>query len=256
MDHEDLLEARDGPVLTLTLNRPGQRNAMSPAIIAGLAERLAKVPEGVRVIVLTGAGDKAFCAGADLQTGKSFQFDHSQPRAPFADLLRIGHGCSVPVLGRINGTCVAGGMGLLGLCDVAIAADHGRFGLPEVKVGVFPMQVLAVLRHLVPHRKLVELCLTGELISAQEALALGLLNQVVPAAGLDAAVKAMVDKLLSAAPSAIRRGKYAMAAIEAMSFDEAISFLEAQIGAVALTEDAKEGMAAFREKRKPDWPGR
>jgi len=256
MDQEDLLEARDGPVLTLTLNRPEQRNAMSPAIVAGLAERLAKVPAGVRLIVLTGAGEKAFCAGADLQTGKSFQFDHSQPRAPFADLLRIGRGCAVPVVGRINGTCVAGGMGLLGLCDVAIAADHGRFGLPEVKVGVFPMQVLAVLRHLVPHRKLVELCLTGDLVSAQEALALGLVNQVVPAAGLDAAVKTMVDKLLSAAPSALRRGKYAMAAIEAMSFDEAISFLEAQIGAVALTEDAKEGMAAFREKRKPDWPGR
>jgi len=255
MNDDDLLEARDGPVLTLTLNRPDQRNAMSPAIVAGLGRRLAHVPEGVRVIVLTGAG-KAFCAGADLQTGKSFQFDHSQPRAPFADLLRIGRSCAVPVVGRINGTCVAGGMGLLGLCDVAIAADHGKFGLPEVKVGVFPMQVLAVLRHLVPHRRLVELCLTGELVSAQEALALGLVNRVVPAAELDAAVQAMVDKLLAAAPSAIRRGKYAMAAIEAMSFDEAISFLEAQIGAVALTEDAKEGMAAFREKRKPDWPGR
>lgn len=256
MNDNDLLEKREGPVLTLTLNRPEQRNAMSPAILAGLAQKLSKVPDGVRLIVLTGAGDKAFCAGADLQTGKSFQFDHSQPRAPYADLLRIGHSCAVPVLGRINGTCVAGGMGLLGLCDLAIAADHGKFGLPEVKVGVFPMQVLAVLRHLVPYRKLVELCLTGELVSAAEAQALGLVNQVVPAAGLDAAVNAMAEKLLSAAPSAIRRGKYAMAAIEAMSFDEAISFLEAQIGAVALTEDAKEGMAAFREKRKPQWPGR
>ncbi len=256
MDSEDLLAVQDGPVLTLTLNRPDQRNAMSPAIVAGLSAHLSRVPEGVRIIVLTGAGDKAFCAGADLQTGKSFKFDHSQPRAPFADLLRIGRSCAVPVLGRINGTCVAGGMGLLGLCDIAIAAEHAKFGLPEVKVGVFPMQVLAVLRHLVPHRKLVELCLTGDLVGAQEAESLGLVNAVVPAAGLDAAVQSMLNKLLAAAPSAIRRGKYAIAAIEAMSFDEAIAFLEAQIGAVALTEDAKEGMAAFREKRKPHWPGR
>lgn len=256
MDEQDLLASQDGPVLTLTLNRPALRNAMSPAIISGIGGYLSRVPEGVRVIVLTGAGDKAFCAGADLQTGKSFKFDHSQPRAPFADLLRIGHSCAVPVVGRVNGTCVAGGMGLLGLCDIAIATDGAKFGLPEVKVGVFPMQVLAVLRHLVPYRKLVEMCLTGELVGAKEALALGLVNDVVPAAELDAAVARMVEKLLAAAPSAIRRGKYAMAAIESMSFDEAIAFLEAQIGAVALTEDAQEGMAAFREKRKPQWPGR
>jgi enoyl-CoA hydratase/carnithine racemase len=256
MQEQDLLASQDGPVLTLTLNRPALRNSMSPAIIGGLTERLAKVPDGVRVIVLTGAGDKAFCAGADLQTGKAFKFDHSQPRAAFADLLRVGRQCAVPVVGRINGTCVAGGMGILGLCDIAIAADHGKFGLPEVKVGVFPMQVLAVLQHLVPRRKLIELCLTGELISAQEALALGFVNHVVPAGELDAAVAKMVEKLLAAAPSAIRRGKYAMTAIETMDFEQAIAFLEGQIGAVALTEDAQEGMAAFREKRKPNWPGR
>lgn len=258
MGNEDLLAAQDGPVLTLTLNRPEQRNAMSPAIHAGLADWLVKAggDPSIRVIVVTGAGEKAFCAGADLQTGKSFQLDHSQPRAPYANLLRIAHSCTVPIVGRINGTCVAGGMGLLGMCDVAIAADHAKFGLPEVKVGVFPMQVLAVLQHLVPRRKLVELCLTGELIGAQEALALGLINHSVPAADLDDAVAAMVAKLLAASPAAVRRGKYAMAAAESMSFDEAIAFLEGQIGMLALTEDAKEGMAAFREKRKPDWPGK
>jgi len=149
---EDLLATQDGAVLRLTLNRPEQRNAMSPAIVAGLADWLEKAggDPSIRLIVLTGAGEKAFCAGADLQTGKSFQFDHSQPRAPFANLLRIAHNCTVPLLARINGTCVAGGMGLLGMCDIAIAADHAKFGLPEVKVGVFPMQVLAVLQHLVP----------------------------------------------------------------------------------------------------------
>jgi len=253
---QDLLAAQDGPVLTLTLNRPEHRNAMSPAIVAGLSERIAGAAEaGVRVIVITGAGDKAFCAGADLQSGKAFQYAPS-PRAPFANLLRLGRACTVPIIGRINGACVAGGMGILGICDIAIAAEHAKFGLPEAKVGVFPMQVLAVLQHLVPRRRLVELCLTGELVGAQEALSLGLLNRVVTSAELDGAVTRTLDSLLAAAPTALARGKYAMAAAEAMSFDEAIAFLEGQIGLQALTEDAKEGMAAFREKRTPNWPGR
>ena len=256
MSSQDLLVARDGDVLTLTLNRPAQRNAMSPEIVGGLTAQVTRAAEtGVRVIVITGTGDKAFCAGADLQTGKAFQ-PRPSPRAPLADLLRVARASSVPLVARINGACVAGGMGLLGLCDLAIAAEHAKFGLPEVKVGVFPMQVLAVLQSLVPRRRLVELCLTGELISAAEALALGLLNRVVPAAALDAAVATSVERLLAAAPTALARGRYAMAAAEHMGFDEAIAFLEGQIGLQALTEDAKEGMAAFREKRKPQWPGR
>ena len=256
MASQDLLVARDGPVLTLTLNRPEQRNSMSPDIVGGLSEQIAgAAAAGVRVVVITGAGDKAFCAGADLQSGKSFQYRPS-PRAPLADLLRIARSSTVPLVAKINGTCVAGGMGLLGMCDIAIAADHAKFGLPEVKVGVFPMQVLAVLQDLIPRRRLVELCMTGELIPAQEALALGLLNRIVPAADLDAAVATTVESLLAAAPTALARGKYAMAAAENMSFDEAIAFLEGQIGLQALTDDAKEGMAAFREKRKPQWPGK
>ncbi len=256
MNHQDLLAAQHGPVLTLTLNRPDARNAMSPAIVGGLTERLAgAAAAGARVIVLTGSGDRAFCAGADLQSGKSFRYDPA-PRAPFADLLRAGRACTVPIVGRINGACVAGGMGILGICDIAIAADHAKFGLPEVKVGVVPLQVLAVLQHLVPRRRLVELCLTGELIGAQEALQLGLLNRVVPATELDASVKSTIDSLLAVAPTAVQRGKYALAAIEAMAFDEAVAFLEGQIGLQAMTEDTKEGMAAFREKRKPQWPGR
>lgn len=256
MSSQDLLVARDGPVLTLTLNRPEQRNSMSPDIVGGLSEQIAgAAAAGVRVVVITGAGDKAFCAGADLQSGKSFQYRPS-PRAPLADLLRIARASTVPLVAKINGTCVAGGMGLLGMCDIAIAAEHAKFGLPEVKVGVFPMQVLAVLQDLVPRRRLVELCMTGELIPAQEALALGLLNRIVPATELDAAVARTIESLLAAAPTALARGKYAMAAAENMSFDEAIAFLEGQIGLQALTEDAKEGMAAFREKRKPQWPGK
>lgn len=258
MSRDEVLITAQGSVLTLTINRPEQRNALNPAVVAGLSEGLTRAASStdVRAVVITGAGDRAFCAGADLQSGTSFRFDYAQPRAPFADLLRQARGVPVPIVGRVNGACLAGGMGLLAVCDLAVAAGHARFGLPEVSVGVFPMQVLAALQRLLPRRRLAELCLTGEPVSAEEALALGLVNRVVPAAELDAAVQTVLAKVLDKSPTAIRRGKYAMTAIETMSFEEAMAFMEGQIGLLALTEDAREGLAAFKDKRPPSWTGR
>ena len=139
---------------------------------------------------------------------------------------------------------------------MAVAADHVTLGLPEVKVGVFPMQVLSLLKDLVPPRVVREWSLTGEPFSAQEALTHGLLNHVVPASQLDAKTEWLVGRLLDKSPTAIRRGKYAMRAISAMSFDQAIAYTESQIALTAMTEDAKEGRAAFNEKRKPSFTGR
>jgi enoyl-CoA hydratase/carnithine racemase len=254
---ELVVEARDH-ALWLTIDRPERRNAMSPAVLAGIDEAIRKAcADGrTRVIVLTGAGDKAFCSGADLATGKSFKFDYSVPRLAFANLLRTAHASTVPLVARVNGACMAGGMGLLAMCDMAVAADHAIFGLPEVKVGVFPMQVLSVLQRILPSRTLYELCLTGEPVTAHEAKAMGLVNRVVPTAEIDAGLDAFLARLLDKAPSAIRRGRYAMRRIEAMSFEESIAFTESQIGLVSMTEDAQEGLAAFREKRKPTWTGR
>ncbi len=258
MDQEQLLTRRDGGVLTLTINRPEQRNALSPAVLSGItgALRDARDDRDLRAIVLTAVGDKAFCAGADLGSGKSFKFDYSEPRLPMPELFRLARNANVPIVGRINGTCMAGGMGLLAICDLAVAADHALFGLPEVKVGVYPMQVLSVLQHVVPRRRLLELCFTGEPVSAAEALDMGLLSRVVPAAQLDDAVNTLVGRIADKSPTAIRRGKYATYAIEAMSFEESIAFMEGQIGLLAATEDAAEGQLAFREKRKPAWTGR
>jgi enoyl-CoA hydratase/carnithine racemase len=151
---------------------------------------------------------------------------------------------------------MAGGFGLLAICDLAIAAEHALFGLPEVKVGLFPMQVLAVLQHLIGRRHLTELCLTGEPISAAQAAHIGLVNRVVAASDLDDAVAAQLARLLDKSPTAIRRGKYAMQAIESMAFEESMRFMEGQIGLLASTEDALEGMAAFRERRPPQWRGK
>jgi len=257
-ESEHLLADTQNGVLTLTLARPEQRNALSLAMLDAVGAHLeaADRDRSVRAVVLTAMGDKAFCAGADLQSGQSFRFDYAQTRLPMANLMRLSRRIDVPLIGRINGTCLAGGMGLLALCDLVVAAEHAQFGLPEVKVGVYPMQVLSVLQHLVARRHLLELCLTGDPVSAVRAMEIGLVNQVVPAAGLDDAVAQLLERLMARSPTALRRGKYATYAIESMSFDEAMNFMEGQIGLLAATEDAAEGQLAFREKRKAMWTGR
>ena len=252
----ELLQRQQDGVLWLTINREARRNAISPGVLAGLIEALtrANADREVRAIVLTGAGDKAFCAGADLATGQSFKFDYSEPTQGIANLFRLSRQLNVPLVARVNGACMAGGMGLMAMCDMVVAAPHAIFGLPEVKVGVFPAQVLSVLNGLIGPRALNELCITGEPVTAQEALQLGLINRV--ADDLDAGVQALLDRFLDKSPAAIRRGLYLMKRIGAMSFEESMAFTESQIGLFALTEDAAEGQAAFREKRKPKWSGR
>jgi len=252
-----VLHDKRGPAFWITINRPDKRNALNAEVIAGIIAgyRAAHDDPAVRVIVLTGAGDKAFCAGADLQPGKAFTFDFAKPNVDYADMLRLAQSATKPTIARVNGACMAGGMGLLAMTDMAVAADNVVFGLPEVKVGVFPMQVMSLLQTIAPRRLINEWSLTGEPFDAVTAQAAGLLNHVVPAADLDAKVDWLVGRIVDKSPTAIRRGKYAMRAIAAMSFDEAIAFTESQIALLGMTEDAREGIAAFAEKRKPSWPG-
>jgi methylglutaconyl-CoA hydratase len=247
-----------GASFWITINRPGKRNAINAEVVAGIRDglRRAHADPAVRAIVLTAAGDKAFCAGGDLQPGKGFAFDLSRPNVDYADLLRDAQNATLPLVARVNGTCMAGGMGLLCMVDLAVAADHALFGLPEVKVGVFPMQVLSLLQAIAPQRQVREWALSGEPFGAAQALAAGLLNHVVPAAELDAKVDWLLARLVDKSPTAIRRGKYAMRAIAAMSFDQAIAYTESQIALLAMTEDAQEGLAAFNDKRQPRWTGR
>jgi enoyl-CoA hydratase/carnithine racemase len=246
------------PVLWLTIQREARRNAMSAAVVAGLTEQLqrAQADRSIRAIVLTGEGTKAFCAGADLQTSNTFVQDYSEPYAKLSLLFRQAKMGTTPLIARVNGTCMAGGMGLLAMCDLAVAAPHALFGLPEVKVGVFPAQVLAVLQHQIPRRVLTDMCLSGEPIDAQQALAIGLVNQVAKADGLDAALDALLGRLLNKSPAAQRRGLYMLKKMDTMAFEEAISFAESQIALFTLAEDAKEGQAAFQQKRPPQWLGR
>jgi len=251
----ELLVERRGAVLWLTINREQRRNAMSHAVLAGMAQAIeaAQAQRDLRAIVITGAGSKAFCAGADLQAAQAFTTDYSQPHGHLAQLLRRARASNLPLIARVNGACMAGGMGLLAMCDLAVAASHAVFGLPEVKVGVFPAQVLTVLQHLIPRRKLAELCLTGEPLTAQQALECGLLNYV--ADDVDAKLEWLLARMLDKSPAAIRRGVYTMKSIETMGFEESMAFTESQIALFTLTEDAKEGQQAFQQKRPPQWKG-
>jgi enoyl-CoA hydratase/carnithine racemase len=254
-DKAELGVERRGAVLWLTIQREERRNAMSHAVLAGLAAAIgdAQADRSVRAIVVTGAGSKAFCAGADLQAANTFVADYSEPYGHLAQLLRVAKSSTVPLIARVNGACMAGGMGLLAMCDLAVAARHAVFGLPEVKVGVFPAQVLSVLQQLIPRRKLAELCITGEPIDAAQALEMGLVNYVDD--DVDTRLAWLLQRMLDKSPAAIRRGLYTMKKIESMAFEESMSFTESQIALFTLTEDAKEGQAAFQQKRKPSWKG-
>jgi enoyl-CoA hydratase/carnithine racemase len=247
---------RRGALLWLTIQREERRNAMSHAVLAGMAAAIdeAQADRSLRAIVVTGAGEKAFCAGADLQAAQAFTTDYSDPTGHFARLLRRARASHLPLVARVNGACMAGGMGLLAMCDLAVAARRAVFGLPEVKVGVFPAQVLTVLQHLVPRRKLAELCITGESITSAEALDMGLVNYVDD--DLDGRLDWLLQRIVDKSPAAIRRGVYTMKAIDTMAFEESMAFTESQIALFTLTEDAKEGQAAFQQKRKPQWKGR
>ena len=254
MSSDLLCEVRRG-VMYLTINREERRNSISPGLLEGINAGLDRADEdrSIRAIVLTGKGDKAFCAGADLQSAKSFTFDYSNPFLPFADLLRRTRRSPVPMIAAVNGACMAGGMGLMAMCEMVVARKGVLFGLPEVKIGIFPAQVMAVLQHRVPEAILNEMCITGEPITAERAYEAGFVNHLADDVGEK--VEWLVGRIVDKSPAAIRRGLYTMKYMKTMPFDESLSFVESQIGLMALTDDAKEGKRAFQEKRKPVWTG-
>lgn len=255
----ELIASQQGHVLTLTINRPAKRNALNEAVMLEMTEVLAgvKLDGDVRAVVLTGSGDKAFCAGADLGGEESvFGPSHARPTTVFADLLRTAWRLPIPLIARVNGYCLAGGMGLLAVCDMAVASSEARFGLPEVKVGLFPMQVAALMQKMIPPRTFAQMCFTGEMIGADAAFEFGLVNTVVQPDLLDSKVELLVSRVIDKSPTGIRLGKHALRQINDMSVDEALAYMEGQVSLLPLTEDAQEGLAAFREKRDPQWTGK
>ena len=244
---------------TITIDEPERRNPLTNAAMADMAAAIheACADDAVRVIVITGAGDEVFSAGGDLSGGfvDAPLADHGD-RGALADLFRAMRRCAKPVVARVNGHAYGGGLGLVAGSDLAICADHARLGTPEISVGLWPMIITAVLKPLVPRRALLEMMLTGRRFDAAEAQRLGLVNRVVAAAELDAAVDELVQQLAANSPAVMAVGKRAFYAVEDMDLDTALDYLHHGLTAVATTEDAAEGIVAFFAKRPPEWKGR
>jgi enoyl-CoA hydratase len=261
---------RRGPALWLTIDRPERRNALSAEVIAVLLEKIesASTDPDVRVIVLTGAGDRAFCAGADLAgtspvvTGAAAAAgaETGPGERPVCrglpELLTAIVDHSKPVVARVNGLALAGGFGLALACDLVVAADTAEFGTPEVNVGLWPFMITAVIQRTVPRKVATELMMTGRRMPAEEAARWGLVNRVVPVAKLDATVDALVAELASKSPLVLRVGKESFRRAADMPFDEALRFLLEMLDVHLSSEDAAEGIAAFLARRPPNWTGR
>jgi enoyl-CoA hydratase len=250
----------DGGVLTVVIDREEQRNALSIEVNRGLlaALRRAGEDEAVRVVVLTGAGERAFCAGGDLggMREDAGAVAQQRDRSVFADVLLGLRRLGKPVIGRVNGHALAGGFGLALACDLLVAADDATFGTTEVAVGMWPYMITTVITdHLGPKRAL-ELMMTGRRLSADEAFAWGLLNRVVPGRDLDGAVGELAGQLLALSPVVLSLGKESYATAADMRREDALPYLAGQLSLHLQTEDVVEGISAFLAKRPPEWRGR
>jgi enoyl-CoA hydratase/carnithine racemase len=257
---ENVLVDLDGQRATITLNKPDQRNPLGGGMLKDLLRAFtwARQEDDARVVVLTGAGDKAFCAGADLS---SFNPDENEVqrhlgRHLFVELFSLMQDLGKPIVGRINGHALAGGMGLATSCDILIASDNATFGTPEINVGVWAMMIQAVLVRNLPRKVLLEMLMLGERIDAARAKEIGLVSRVVPLAELDAAVADVATRLAKKSPIIMRLGRDAFYRTQDMEFRAALEYLQAQLSLVTLTEDTKEGVMAFFEKREPEFKGR
>jgi enoyl-CoA hydratase/carnithine racemase len=243
---------------TITIVDPERRNPMSAETMGELLDstRAALDDPVVRVIVYTGAGDKTFSAGGDLSG--SFVDDPiglHQGRGALADLFRAMHRGGKPTVARVNGHAIAGGFGLAAACDITICVDDAKLGTTEIKVGLWPMMISAVLVRVMPPKAALELMLTGRLIDAEEARRLGVVTRVVARDRLDEVVDEVVESLLSLSPAALMIGKDSFYAIRDADFDTALDRLQVGLTEISMTDDAGEGVSAFVEKRDPDWTG-
>ena len=247
----------DGPVARITIDRPERHNAMSFQVMQELGEsiELAKTDDSVRVVVLTGAGERAFCAGADLggigsNAGPTRMHEaRGGPAALFKQLWHLGK----PTIARVRGYCLAGGFGLALSCDFVVASDDSTFGAPEIDIGLWPYQITVPLIRSMPPKVALDLMLTGRKVKAAEGERMGFVSRLVPADELDAAVDELAATLAGKSAVVTRWGRNAFYQVVDMAGEEALDYLHAMLTVATHTDDAAEGLAAFAEKRAPKW---
>ena len=255
-----LVDVRDG-VATVVLNRPEQRNSLSSGMLRDLQAALAWCRESdeTRVVVLTGAGDRAFCAGADLSsfTAELSELDRHRERRQFVDLFLLLEDLGKPVVGRINGHALAGGLGLACACDLLLAVEGATFATPEIKVGLWPAMIQALLARNLPRKLLLEMVLLGDRWTAAQMKEAGLVNRVLGSLQeLDTATAEVARSLAARSPLVMQLGRDSFYRQQDMEFRTALEYLRSQLTLVTLSEDAREGVAAFFEKREPEFKGR
>jgi enoyl-CoA hydratase len=257
---EQVLLTVDDHVATVMLNRPEQRNPLSGAMLQDLVSAFGwcRQEPGVRAVVLTGAGDRVFCAGADLSgfDRDMTDLERHRSREVFVELFTLMAGLGKPIVGRINGHALAGGLGLACSCDLLVSTDTATFGTPEINVGIWPMMIQAILSRNLPRKVLLEMEMLGDRWTATQLQAFGLINRVVPHDQLDSAVKDITDKLAKKSPLAMRLGRDSFYRQQDMEFATALAYLHSQFTLVTLSEDSREGIKAFFEKREPEFKGR
>lgn len=241
--------AIDRGVATITLARPDNRNALSAELVDSLGDHLTEAiaQEGVRVVVLTNQGT-TFCAGADLSAGTA-----GSPRYSLVDVLTTILDSPTPVVGRIAGHCMGGGVGLAAACDISVVADDARIGFTEVRLGVSPAMISVVCLPKLRRADASELFLSGERISARRAVDVGLLNRAVPAAELDAAVAGVVANVAAGGPNALAAAKRLVHEVPGMTRDRAFAETERLSAELFASDEAREGIAAWRDKRPAAW---
>jgi len=245
----------------LTIQRPERFNALSISLLDVLYDCLLKAENDsqARVIVITGAGPKAFCAGADIDSfynETQASVDEHEFKEKLLRLFETLMSLSKPTIARVNGYALGGGLGLALGCDLVIASDNALFGTPEINIGIFPMMIMPVLFRNIPRKKLLEMMFTGDKLSAEEAAAIGMINQVVSVTELDQAVSVLVKKLATKSGSTLKLGREAFYTMSEMNTGEALVYLKGMLSQNLHTQDAREGLHAFLEKRSPRWSDR
>jgi methylglutaconyl-CoA hydratase len=241
-----------GAAAWVTLDRPERRNALSDELVAGLRSRLdeAMADDSVRAVVLTGNGP-AFCAGADLKTGGGSAV--AEGPNPFVDVLELIADGPKPVIAAVNGVAFGGGVGLVAAADIAIAAQEAVFSFSEVRIGVIPAMISVVVLPALGRRRTMQLFLTGERFEGSRAVEYGLVHQVVPLVELRDAAECVVEAIAKGGPIAIRETKRLVQTVPTMPRREAFAWTQRMIAEIFASDEAREGMTAFAEKRPPSW---